>query len=116
MLPHPELLCASFGVWSALARAPVGRPPRALGNAPIVWTGGVPDDEDYRVVWETLTRRRITRYAAVVEDVATRLFRRDLGRTGGAADIGFFRPFYHAYARDLLDQLHGTLLRIGDAR
>jgi hypothetical protein len=67
-------------------------------------------------VWETVTRRGITRYAAVVADVSERLFRRDLARMGGAADLGFFQPFYRAYARELLDLLDGTHVRIGDTR
>jgi hypothetical protein len=113
---HPALLYASFGLWSALAHHRVARPGRELSDAPIAWIGGTPTDEDAGAVWETVTRRGITRYAAVVEDVGERLFRRDLARVGGAVDIGFFQPFYRAYARELLARLDGTLVRIGEAR
>jgi hypothetical protein len=85
-------------------------------DAPVVWIGGAALDEDAHVVWETLTHRDITRYAAVVDDVAERLFRRDLARIGGAADIGFSQPFYRVYARELLAQLDGTFVCIGRPR
>lgn len=114
---HPELLCASIGIWSTLTgRRAAARRTTGLSDAPVTWIGGAPTDEDARVVWDTLTRRAITRYAAVVEDVGERLFRRDLARMGGAADIGFFQAFYRAYARELLGQLDGLFVRIGRAR
>jgi hypothetical protein len=113
---HPALLYASFGLWSVLTHNRVGRPGRELADAPIAWIGGTPTDEDACAVWDAVTRRGITRYAAVVEDVGERLFRRDLARVGGALDIGFFQPFYRAYARELVGRLDGTLLRIGEAR
>ena len=91
----------------AATRAPVP------ADAPITWLGGPPDDEDARIVWETLTRDRIARHGALVERVAERLFRRDLRSIGAAADIGFFRPFYVAHARALVAALDGTTLRIG---
>ena len=113
---HPALLFASFGLCSALGHNRVARATRDLDDAPIAWIGGTPTDEDAFAVWDTVTRRGIGRYAAVVEDVGERLFRRDLARVGGALDIGFFQPFYRAYARELLGRLDGTRLRIGEAR
>ena len=112
---HPDLLCASFGVWSMLSHLDTRRT-HALADAPVAWIGGAPTDEDAHVVWDTITRRRITRYAAVIEDVGERLFRRDRVRVGSLLDIGFLQPFYHAYARELLARLDGSLLRIGGAR
>ena len=97
----------------ALAYNRVTRPSREPADAPIAWIGGTPTEEDACAVWDTITRRGITRYAAVVEDVGERLFRRDLARVGATLDVGFFQPFYHAYARELLGRLDGTLLRIG---
>ena len=85
-------------------------------DARVVWIGGTAPDEDARVVWETLTHRGITRYAAVLDDVGERLFRRDLARIGGAADVGFFQPFYRVYAGELLAQLDETCVRIGRPR
>jgi len=110
---HPALLYASFGLWSALVYNRVARPSRELADAPIVWIGGTPTDEDVCAVWDTVTRCGITRYAAVVEDVGERVFRRDLARVGATLDVGFCQPFYRAYARELLGRLDGTLLRIG---
>jgi hypothetical protein len=49
----------------------------------------------------------------VLEDVAERLFRRDLAQLGGSADVGFFQPFYRAHAGDVLRRLDGTQIRIG---
>ena len=91
----------------AATRAPVP------AGAPITWIGGPPDDEDARMVWQTVTREAVTTYAALVDRVGERLFRRDLDSLGAAADIGFFRPFYLAHARALVAALDGTLLRIG---
>ena len=111
---HRGLLPAWLGTRSMLNGGRVATP--VPTDAPVVWIGGAAPDEDARVVWETLTHRGITRYAAVVDDVGERLFRRDLVRIGGAADIGFFQPFYRVYARELLAQLDGTFVRIGRPR
>ena len=94
---------------SAIAspRAPVP------ADAPITGIGSPPDDEDARMVWETITHEGVTTYAALVDRVGERLFRRDLDSLGAAADIGFFRPFYLAHARALVAALDGTRLRIG---
>jgi hypothetical protein len=117
MVLHPHALGVSLGTWSALAGLRIGaRRPSRLADAPIAWIGGAATDQDARVVYETLTRRRTTRYGAAVDDVAERLFRRDLADLGGAADIGFFQPLYAAYARTLLIHLDGTLVRIGGPR
>ena len=114
---HRGLLPAWLGTRSMLSGGRVAiRLTTVPADAPVVWTGGAAPDEDARVVWETLTHRGITRYAAVVDDVGERLFRRDLARIGGAADIGFFQPFYRVYARELLAQLDGTFVRIGRPR
>jgi hypothetical protein len=82
-------------------------------DTPVVWIGGGPTDDDARAVWESLTRRGSTSYAAAVDDVGERLFRRDLARVGGSADVGFFQTFYRAYARALLARLDGRVVRIG---
>jgi hypothetical protein len=117
MALHPELLAVSLGMWSTLTGGRVSaRPTPVLADVPIVWIGGAATDEDARVVCETLTHRGVTRYAAVVEDVGERLFRRDLARLGATLGIGFFQPFYRAYARELLGQLDGTFVRIGRPR
>jgi hypothetical protein len=116
MVLHPQLLFALLGVWWSHAGDRVAaRPTPVPADAPIAWIGGAPTDEDAHLVWDTLTRRGVTRYAAVVEDVGERLFRRDLARLGGAADIGFFQLFYRAYARELLRGLDGSFVRIGRA-
>jgi hypothetical protein len=114
---HPELFVVSLGMWSTLTGGRISaRPTRVPADASIVWIGGAATDEDARLVWETLTQRGVTRYAAVIADVAERLFRRDLARLGGVVDIGFFQPFYGAYARELLGQLDGSSVRIDRAR
>jgi len=64
---------------------------RALPDTPVTWTGGRPEDEDARLVWEAVTRRRLTTYRSVV---------------------AFFRSFCLAHARQLLGHLDGTVLRI----
>lgn len=116
MLLHPQFVCALLGAWWSRAGDRVtARPILVPADATIVWTGGAAPDEDARLVRDTLTCRGIARYAAVVDDVAERLFRRDLARIGGAADIGFFQPFYRAYARALLAELDGVFVRIGRA-
>jgi len=113
MLLPTEFLCTVLGVWWPLFGDRVAARPRLVpADAPVIWIGGAATDEDARLVWDTLTRRGITRYAAVVEDVAERLFRQDLARAGWAADIGFFQPFYRRYARELLAELDGTFVRI----
>jgi len=61
-------------------------------DAPITWIGSPPDDEDARMVWQTVTREGVATYAALVDRVGERLFRRDLDSLGAVADIGFFQP------------------------
>jgi hypothetical protein len=115
MRVHAELVSVSLGIFSALAGGRWGTPPPSAvaKDEPVRWIGGAPTDDDARAVWETLARGGVTRYADVVEDVSERLFRRDLGRVGGAGDIGFLQPFYRRYAREVLARLEGRLLRIG---
>jgi hypothetical protein len=85
---------------------------RALPDTPVAWTGDRPADEDARLVWEALTRRRLTTYRSVVEWVGDQMFRRDVQRLGTVADVGFFRSFYLAHARQLLGRLDGSVLHI----
>jgi hypothetical protein len=85
---------------------------RALPDSPVTWTGDRPADEDARLVWEAVTRRRLTTYRSLVEWVGDQMFRRDAQRLGTIADIGFFRSFYLAHARQLVGQLDGRLLEI----
>jgi hypothetical protein len=115
MRVHAELVSVSLGIVSALAggRRHVARRREIDADESVMWIGDAPNEDDARAVWQTLTRRGITRYAEVVEDVAERLFRRDLQRLGGAGDIGFLQPFYRRYAREVLAHLEGRLLRIG---
>jgi len=116
MLFPTQLRCTLLGVWWPLSGARVAaRPTLVSADAPVMWIGGAATDEDVHLVRDTLTPRGITRYAAAVEDVAERLFRRDLARAGWVADIGFFQPSYRVYARELLAQLDGTFVRIGRA-
>jgi len=63
---------------------------RALPDTPVTWTGGRPEDEDARLVWEAVTRWRLTTYRSVV---------------------AFFRSFCLAHARQLLGRpdLRGPL-------
>lgn len=82
--------------------------------ARVTWTGGPPSDEDAHAVWDALTHRGLSHYAAVVEDVADALFRRDLACAGAVADVGFFQPFYRAYARAVLGRLAGAQVRIDE--
>jgi hypothetical protein len=110
---QPGLVSLSIGVLSTLA---AGRPNRGAiaADTRVAWTDGPPADDDARVLWEVLTARGLTTYDAVIEAVGERLFRRDLERIGGAADVGFFRPFYRAYAREILRRLEGSQVRIGE--
>jgi len=91
----------------------VSSPAVISADARVVWIGGRPEDEDAHVVWDAITRQGLATCGAVIEWVGERLFRRDLERLGGAADIGFFQPFYRAQARQLLGRLVGTAVRIG---
>ena len=90
----------------------VSKPAPIPADAPVSWTGAPPADEEARVVWESLAEG--IGYAALVERVAERLFRRDLATLGASADVGFFRPFYVAHARGVIAALARTRLRIGE--
>jgi len=95
------------------ARSRVAAQPGAVpDDAPVAWIGEQPDDEDARLVWEAVTRRRLTRYRAVVDWVGEQMFRRDRHRLGAVADADFFQPFYRAHARRLLELLDGRLVHI----
>jgi hypothetical protein len=85
----------------------------ATADAPVTWTGGPPSDDDALAVWHALHEDHATTYAALVERTGERLFRRDLAQFGAAADVGFFRPFYGALARQIIAALAGTILQIG---
>ena len=91
----------------------VSNPATIPAEASVAWIGDRPIDEEPRVIWEALTHEQVTTYAALVERVGERLFRRDLASLGAAADIGFFLPFYRAHARRLIGALDGAVLRIG---
>ena len=111
---QPGFVSLSIGVFSALSG---GRPPAArtvvvAADTRVEWIGAAPSDADIHVVWEALADHRVARYGALIADVGERLFRRDLRRIGGAADVGFFRPLYQAYARELIGQLDGSQVRI----
>ena len=110
----PGLVSISVGVFSAAAgrRLPT-RPHTIAADTPVVWIGQSPADDDARAVWEALSGRGPRAYGVVVEEVGERLFRRDLARLGGPADVGFFQPFYRAHARDVLQRLDGIHIRIG---
>jgi len=90
---------------------PVSTPAPVPSDAPVTWIGGPPADEDARLVRDALDEG--TRYGALIERVAEGLFRRDLAALGAVADVGFFRPFYTALARQIVAGLTGTRLRIG---
>ena len=110
---QPGLVSLSVGVLSTLAG---GRPERGAlaADTRVAWIGGPPADDDARVLWEALTTGERTSFGGVIEAVSERLFRRDLERIGGVADVGFFRPFYRAYAREILRRLEGSQVRIGE--
>lgn len=91
--------------------SPVSNPAPIPTDAPVAWIGDPPANEDARLVREALGED--TSYGALVERVAERLFRRDLADVGASADVGFFRPFYTALARQLVAGLASTGLRIG---
>lgn len=111
---HPGLVSISVGVFStAVVRWPSVRPPAIPADTPVVWIGGPPADDEARAAWEALAGREPRSYRAVIEEVGERLFRRDLEQLGGLADVGFFQPFYRAYARDVLQRLDGLQIRIG---
>jgi hypothetical protein len=111
---HPGLVSISVGVASTVVvRWPPARRPAVPADTPVVWIGGAPTDDDGRAAWEALAGRGSRIYRAVLEDVAERLFRRDLAQLGGSADVGFFQPFYRAHAGDVLRRLDGTQIRIG---
>ena len=113
---HSGLVSLSVGALSALAagRRPGRRTPAVAADTPVAWVGGPAIDDDAHVVWTAFAGRRFVSHGALVADVGDRLFRRDLRRIGGAADVGFFQSFYRAYARELVRRLDGRLLRIGD--
>jgi hypothetical protein len=97
--------------------ASISAQPRAIAaDTPLVWIGGPPADDDARLVWVAVTARARASYAAVIDETAEHLFHRDLARLGGSADLGFFQPFYRAYAREVVLRLEGTHLRIEDGR
>src|SRR5262245_54866398 len=95
--------------------SPVSNRTSVPDDAPVAWIGGRPADDDALAVWQALNEDHVTTVAALVERTGDRLFRRDLDVIGGAADVGFFRPFYLAHARRIVATLAGTLLRIGPA-
>jgi hypothetical protein len=110
----PGLVSISVGVFSAAAGRPLPIGPSAIAaETPVVWVGQSPADDESQVVLESLAGGKPRAYVAVIEEVSERLFRRDLARLGAPADIGFFRPFYRAHARDLLQRLDGLQIRIG---
>ena len=92
---------------------PVSERATIADDTPVTWTGGPPAGEDARVIWQTLQHHPSLMHGALVERVGEALFRHDLEAIGAAADIGFFRPFYLALARQRIAALDGTLLRIG---
>jgi hypothetical protein len=111
---QPGLVSVPLGVLLALAGG--RRQPGDIGtDARVVWVGGAPGDDDARTVWEALAGGRLAGYDAVVEDVAERLFRRDLARSGAVADLAFFQSFYRVYARQILQRLDGTDVRIRES-
>jgi hypothetical protein len=110
----PELASVSLGVFSAAAiRLRRARPPAIPPTAGVVWIGLAPPDEDARVVWEVLVGREPRTYRALLAVLSDRLLRRDLARVGGLVDLGFLRPLYWAYARDIVRRLAGSQVRIG---
>jgi hypothetical protein len=114
----PALVSLSAGFLTALAgaRAATARPRTIAPEAVLVWTGGPPPDDDARLLHDLVTSRPRARHGEVIDEAAERLFRRDVARLGGAADIGFFQPFYRAYAQELVRRLTGDHLRIEEGR
>lgn len=115
---HPALVSLSAVLLAALIPSRVKVTPTSIAaDTLVVWSGGPPDDDDdARLVWLAVTARSQARYGEVVEEAAEHLFSRDRARLGAAADIGFFRSFYRAYAREVVQRLTGTHLRLEGGR
>ena len=114
----PALVSLSAGFLTALAgsRASTARPRAIAPDAVLVWIGGTPPDDDARLLHDVITGRQSARHGEVIGEAAERLFRRDVARLGGTADIGFFQPFYRAYAQELVRRLLVDHLRVEEAR
>jgi hypothetical protein len=112
------LVSLSTGFLAALAGAggPAARSRPIAPDAVLAWIGGSPPDDDARLLHDVVSARPRARHDEVVAEAAGRLFRRDLARLGGAADIGFLQPFYRAYAQELVRRLVGDHLRIEEPR
>jgi len=110
---HPGLVSLSLGALSLAGRSSARDHVHPVGaDARVVWIGGRATDEDDRAVREALAEATPRPYRAVVDDVADRLFRRDLARLRAVADLGFFHAFYQAQARHVLERLDGVLIRV----
>jgi hypothetical protein len=114
----PDLVSLSAGFLAALAggRGPAARSRTIAPDAVLVWIGDARPDDDARLLRDVVTSRPGGRYSEVIDEAAQRLFRRDLARLGGTADIGFLQPFYRAYAEELVRRLVGEHLRIEEGR
>jgi hypothetical protein len=112
---HPGAVTLSAGLFSALAgcRREPARTAAVDADRPVAWIAGPPTDEDARLAWEICQSRAVTSYGALVDQLTERLFRRDLARVGGAADIGLLGSLYRAYAREVIRGLEGASVRIG---
>ena len=110
----PALVPLSAGFLAVLAGARgSSKSHRAIApDAVVTWIGGAPPDDDARLLHAVLTARPRAHHGEVITEAAERLFRRDLARLGGVADIGFLQPFYRAYAEELVRRLVGDHLRI----
>jgi hypothetical protein len=110
---HPGLVSMSAGALAmAGRRRPRARPPAIAADAAVVWLGGAATDEDSQAVRDALAGSGPRPYRAVVREVGERVFRRDLARLGGLADVGFLQSFYQAHARSVLRRLDGSQVRI----
>ena len=77
----------------------------------VTWIGQPPSDEDGQLAWEICQSHSVMSHEALVEELAERLFRRDLARMGEAADIGLLASLYRGYAREVIHRLEGTHVR-----
>jgi hypothetical protein len=83
----------------------------------VVWIDGAKaPTEECQVVFDVVVGRKLTRFEAVAEAVATELFTRDCLRAGGdAAAMERLRTWYVVAARRLLQAQNGISIRITPA-
>src|SRR3989338_3808523 len=104
--------------WPALPTNGLGHPgrngDRGRDRAAVRWIGGPsPDALDARAIFEAIHERGLTTARDVAAELARVLYWRDIWSGAWATDIGLLRGLYLREARRIIEQLDGTLVRIG---